>query len=164
MDKHEAFTAVREWKSGLEVQRGTPLTPLAQFAKMVEEVGEYFTAVENDDAEEKMDAIGDVIVTAIALAEINEPGAFIEPMVTISPDTEYVEVSLGLIANGVLKGNPAAVTNGCVAVIQHFILEAQFNGFHYLDDCLVPVIGILKERLNAGYTIGEHGDAVKAGS
>lgn len=70
MDYFELECAVEDWAYNRGIL--AKATPMAQALKTLEETTELCTAINNDDREEIIDAIGDIMVTLIIQAKLQD--------------------------------------------------------------------------------------------
>ena len=68
MDYFELECAVEEWAQEKGIM--SKATPMAQALKTLEECTELLTAIENKDRDEIIDAMGDIMVTLIIQAKM----------------------------------------------------------------------------------------------
>ena len=70
MDYFELECAVEEWAQEKGIM--SKATPMAQALKTLEECTELLTAIENKDRDEIIDAMGDIMVTLIIQAHMQD--------------------------------------------------------------------------------------------
>jgi len=70
MDYFELECAVEDWAEDKNIFKKA--TPMAQALKTLEETTEFCTAVSNNDRDEIVDAMGDIMVTLIIQAKMQD--------------------------------------------------------------------------------------------
>ena len=70
MDYFELECAVEDWAEDKNIFKKA--TPMAQALKTLEETTEFCTAVNNNDRDEIVDAMGDIMVTLIIQAKMQD--------------------------------------------------------------------------------------------
>jgi len=173
------FDRVREWRRELVRESSRQghikmVEPVPAILPMAEECGEYADA---PTPAERMDAIGDMAVTAIVLYDIKKGPPVAEillnegysphPVVEDEPINAPIAMSIskcvGMIAEGLRKPlKEHQVAQGCANLVQLARQAAHSHGYDFERDCLGPVCDILEARLKEGYTFNA-GTAVKKG-
>lgn len=138
MERNKIIEKVKQWhKTRGITTKGNPMT---QYVKLCEEVEEYFNSINNNNLQEIQDAVGDMQVVIIAIAELCK----VEIDYTVlDPNEEYADennYSINLImhnllnlASPLLRQDSIHIKKQLEALIKNFNSCFMYNSYKCLE-------------------------------